>query len=92
MKASHKVPTSPSIGLPAISIDRTTYFVNLALRILRKAFDPHGHVDFDSVEGVRLCRLAGVVTCSRCGMSAIVALSDREDVRNCMRCRERLGA
>ena len=50
MKAGNKVPTSPSIGLPTVAIDHTTYFVNLALRLLRKAFDPHGHVDFDSVE------------------------------------------
>jgi len=70
---------------PIVSVDGTTFFVDLDNRLLRAAFKPGTRIDFDAVDGRRICEIAGVVTCRRCGMSAIVADSARPLC--CMRCR-----
>ena len=73
--------------LPTVRLQGTAYFVDLARRQFRDTMNIQQHIDFDSAKGVALCRQAGVVTCLRCGMSAIVATSRREDDLRCMRCR-----
>ena len=72
--------------LPTIRLNGKAYFVDLALRQFRETMDPGRRIDFDAVKGVELCRQAGVVTCLRCGMCAIVGACAGDVKLRCMRC------
>ena len=75
---NNKETNGPQV-LPVVRIDATAYFADLRLRQFRETFNLHAHIDCDSVKGVLLCQLAGVVTCLRCGRTAIVSRAARED-------------
>ena len=82
-----KTPPVP----PTIRLNGKAYIIDLSLRQFRETMNPGHRVDFDSVAGVELCRQAGVITCLRCGASAIVAGSAREEAIWCLRCRSPIG-
>ena len=91
MKDRNSVRAQTSAALPTIVIDGETYFVDLSLRVFRRAFSPGKYIDFDSIEGERLCRSGGVVSCRQCGMSAIASQAAlRKEALRCMRCQRRL--
>ena len=54
-------------SLPVARLNGTAYFVDLRLRQFRETMNPGNYVDFDSVEGRKMCEQAGVVTCLGCG-------------------------
>ena len=73
-------------ALPTILLGSKGYFIDLKARLFRETLDPGRYIDFDSVEGERLCRQAGVVTCLRCGASVIVSVSIWGEELRCVRC------
>ena len=77
--------------MPVIRLAGTAYFIDLSHRHFKETMNPGIRVDFDSVEGQRLCRQAGVVTCLNCGTSAIVAASVLDNELSCLRCKRTLG-
>ena len=85
------LPKAVDAALPAVRVDGTAYVVDLGRRQFRDTFNVNGRIDFDSVEGQRLCAATGVVTCLRCGMSVIVPMSDEDDEWRCMRCGRTVG-
>ena len=73
-------------SLPTIVLGSKGCFVDLQARLFRETMDPGRHIDFDSVKGTELCKLAGVVTCLRCGASVMAAGSLMDDKLRCVRC------
>jgi len=72
--------------LPVLWLAGKRYWIDLRLGEFRNVEPPLECIGFDSAEGRRLCRLANVVRCSRCGTSVIVPghLASRE--LWCVRC------
>lgn len=72
--------------LPVVPLEGKAYFIDLSGRQFRETMNPRNYVDFDSVLGERLCKLAGVVTCRSCGASVIVAGEIMGRRLRCVRC------
>ncbi len=72
--------------LPVVQINGTGYYVDLGQRLFRDTMKPSRYIDFDSAEGRRLCRQAGVVRCLSCGASVIVSTEMIVYELRCTRC------
>ena len=66
------------------------YFADLRLREFRdvKAFS--NSVRFGSEKGQQMCIQTGVVSCTSCGMSAIVSMAFENETLRCMQCFNRI--
>ena len=60
------------VVLAQVSVDGVEYTIDFGTRTFREMRRPNVTVRFDSEPGERLCRLAAVVTCPCCGVSALV--------------------
>ncbi len=59
-------------GLPILKLPETSYYIDLALKQFREVDNPMSYIDFDSSDGITLCKYAKIVSCS-CSVCAIVA-------------------
>ena len=85
MEAQQDVFAGPWV-LPQIQHGSTRYFADLRLRQFRDVQDPHNYIDFASEQGQQMCRQAGIIVCSECGMAMLVSPSSFEAELWCMRC------
>ena len=84
-KPEQKAFTGPRV-LPIVQYGPTKYFADLTLREFRDVKDFSNSVKFDSEKGQQMCIQTGVVSCSSCGMSAIVSMAFENETLRCMQC------
>jgi len=72
--------------LPVLWLGEKRYWIDLRLQEFRTVDPVLECIGFDSAEGRRLCRLANVVTCPRCGTSVIVSGWMAGKELRCVRC------
>lgn len=72
MEAKSQMEEGPKV-LPMLWMGEKRYWIDLRLGEFRSMEGPLECVGFDTAEGSRLCRLANVVECPRCGTSVIVS-------------------
>ena len=72
--------------LPVVQYGSTKYFADLLLGQFRDIGNPHNYIDFDSEQGRLICRQAGVLCCSECGMSVIISKAFEQQTLRCMQC------
>ena len=72
--------------LPVLWMGERRWWIDLRLGEFRTVEPVLECIGFDSAEGRRLCRLANVVSCPRCGTSMIVSGWLAERVLWCVRC------
>jgi len=88
-ETKEKVVTGPR-ALPIVGYEGTIYFVDLRLREFRDIKDFGNSVRFGSEKGQQICKQTGVVSCSSCGMSAIVSKEFENETLRCMQCFNRI--
>ena len=84
-----KVVTGPR-ALPIVGYKGTIYFVDLRLREFRDIKNFVNSVRFGSEKGQQICKQTGVVSCSSCGMSAIISQAFESEALRCMQCFNRI--
>jgi len=84
-KPKEKAFTGPRV-LPRVQYGPIKYFADLRLREFRDVKDFSNSVKFDSEKGQQMCIQTGVVSCSGCGMSAIVLMAFENKTLRCMQC------
>jgi len=84
-KVKQKAVTGPRV-LPVVQYGQIRYFADLRLRQFRDIENPHNYVDFDSEQGLLMCRQPGVIRCPGCGMSVIVPKAFEQQSLRCMQC------
>lgn len=72
--------------LPVLWMGEKRWWIDLRLGEFRTVGPPLECVGFDSDEGRRLCRLASVVECPRCGTNVIVPGHLADEELRCVRC------
>ena len=74
------------VQLARFVFDGDEYFADLRLAEFRSVKDFSKRIVFDSPEGQQACELAGIVSCTECGVSMIVSSGVRLDGIRCPRC------
>ena len=75
-----------AVQLPRFRLGDTDYFADLRLGEFRRVDDPGASIVFDSPEGMTCCGMAGIVTCRRCDVNALVSGAVGADGIRCERC------
>lgn len=84
-RKKQNISTGPRV-LPICQCGLTQFFVDLRLGQFREVTNPHNYVDFDSEEGMKMCRQTGVVVCRHCRACAITSAAVQTEELRCMKC------
>jgi len=85
MDANCQEEEGPKV-LPVLWMGEKRYWIDLRLGEFRSMEGPLEFVGFDTDRGKRLCRLANVVRCPRCGTCFIVSGWLAKRRLGCVRC------